>query len=84
MMLLVVLLSACSSNQASVFGDTRIDEASLIDGKSLLIASSIERIAPQVHTTVEIMQEKNIQNFRHVQVNEFVLSQDASFLCPID
>lgn len=62
---------------AIVFGDTRIDEASLIDGKSLLIASSIERIAPQVHTTVEIMQEKNIQNFRHVQVNEFVLSHDA-------
>lgn len=62
---------------AIVFGDTRIDEASLIDGKSLLIASSIERIASQVHTTVEIMQEKNIQNFRHVQVNEFVLSHDA-------
>nr|WP_237690944.1 potassium channel family protein [Paenibacillus caui] len=60
-----------------VFADSRIDEASLIDGKSLLIASSIERIAPHVHTTVEIMQEKNIQNFRHVQVNDFVLSHDA-------
>ncbi|KWX71806.1 potassium channel family protein [Paenibacillus jilunlii] len=62
---------------AIVFGDTRIDEASLTDGKTLLIASSIERIAPEVHTTVEIMQEKNIQNFRHVHVNEFVLSHDA-------
>ncbi|WP_342563521.1 ion channel [Paenibacillus sp. FSL R7-0345] len=62
---------------AIVFGDIRIDEASLVDGKSLLIISSIERIAPQVHTTVEIMQEKNIKNFRHVQVNEFVLSHDA-------
>ncbi|OKP76616.1 ion transporter [Paenibacillus helianthi] len=62
---------------AIIFGDTRIDEASLTDGKTLLIASSIERIAPQVHTTVEIMQEKNIQNFRHVHVNEFVLSHDA-------
>ncbi|KGE20210.1 potassium channel protein [Paenibacillus wynnii] len=62
---------------AIVFGDARIDEAALIDGKSLLIASSIERIAPHVHTTVEIMQEKNIQNFRHVHVNDFVLSHDA-------
>ncbi|MNO41416.1 Voltage-gated potassium channel Kch [compost metagenome] len=62
---------------AIVFGDTRIDESSLTDGKTLLIASSIERIAPQVHTTVEIMQEKNIQNFRHVHVDEFVLSHDA-------
>ncbi|WP_379138924.1 potassium channel family protein [Paenibacillus sp. sgz500958] len=62
---------------AIVFGDTRIDETALIDGKSLLIASSIERIAPHVHTTVEIMQEQNIQNFRHVRVNEFILSHDA-------
>lgn len=62
---------------AIIFGDTRIDEAPLIDGKSLLIVSSIERIAPHVHTTVEIMLEKNIQNFHHVHVNEFVLSHDA-------
>jgi voltage-gated potassium channel len=66
-----------AARAAIVFGDTRIDEASLIDGKSLLIVSSIERIAPQVHTTVEIMQEQNIKNFRHVEVNEFVLSHDA-------
>lgn len=66
-----------SARAAIVFSDARIDEASLSDGKTLLIASSIERIAPQVHTTVEIMQEKNIQNFQHVQVNEFVLSHDA-------
>ncbi|WP_342671708.1 ion channel [Paenibacillus glacialis] len=74
-----ILLKAniTGAKAAIVFGDTRIDEASLIDGKSLLIASSIERIAAQVHTTVEIMQEKNIQNFRYVHVNEFVLSHDA-------
>ncbi|RIX49392.1 potassium channel protein [Paenibacillus nanensis] len=65
------------AKSAIIFADARIDEASLIDGKSLLIASSIERLAPQVHTTVEIVQEKHIRNFRHVQVNEFVLSHDA-------
>lgn len=62
---------------AIIFADSRIDEASLIDGKSLLIASSIERIAPKVHTTVEIVQEQNVQNFRHINVNEFVLAHDA-------
>ncbi len=62
---------------AIIFADTRIEDTSLIDGKSLMIASSIERIAPEVHTTVEIMHEKHIQNFRFVQVNEFVLSHDA-------
>jgi voltage-gated potassium channel len=65
------------AKSAIIFADARIDEASLVDGKSLLIASSIERMAPHVHTTVEIMQEKHIRNFAHVQVNEFVVSHDA-------
>ena len=59
------------------FADARIDESALVDGKSLLIVSSIERIAPNVHTTVEIVQEKHVQNFRYNHVNEFVLSHDA-------
>ncbi|TFE28219.1 potassium channel protein [Cohnella luojiensis] len=62
---------------AIIFSDSRIDDSSLVDGKSLLIASSIEKHAPEVHTTVEIVMEKHIQNFRHVKVNEFVLSYDA-------
>ncbi|WP_234340329.1 potassium channel protein [Gorillibacterium timonense] len=74
-----VLIKAGITNAkaAIVFADLRIDETSLADGKTLLIVSSIERIAPKVHTTVEILLEKNIQNFRHVQVNEFILSHDA-------
>lgn len=62
---------------AIIFSDSRIDDSSLVDGKSLLIASSIEKHAPEVHTTVEIVLEKHIHNFRHVKVNEFVLSHDA-------
>lgn len=62
---------------AIIFADPKIDDASLVDGKSLLIASSIESLAPQVHTTVEVMMEKHTQNFRHVKVNEFILSHDA-------
>lgn len=62
---------------AIIFADARIDEPALVDGKSLLIAASIERIAPDIHTTVEITQDQHIQNFRHVKVNEFVLSHDA-------
>ncbi|MBW7455170.1 ion channel [Paenibacillus sepulcri] len=65
------------ARSAIVFADSRIDEAALADGKSLLITSSIERTAPHVHTTVEIVQEKNILNFRYINVNEFVLSHDA-------
>lgn len=66
-----------SARSAIIFADPRIDDTSLIDGKSLLIASSIEQAAPAVHTTVEIILEKHILNFRHVQVNDFILSHDA-------
>ncbi|WP_308634130.1 ion channel [Paenibacillus silvisoli] len=74
-----ILVKAGISNAKSaiIFADNRIDEPSLADGKSLLIVSSIESLAPQVHTTVEIMQEKHIPNFKHANVNEFVLSHDA-------
>lgn len=65
------------ARSAIIFGDGRIDDPSLTDGKSLLIASSIERLAPEVHTTVEIMMEKHIHNFRHVKINDFILSHDA-------
>ncbi|MFX3635399.1 MAG: ion channel [Candidatus Pristimantibacillus sp.] len=65
------------ARSAIVFADSRIDVSSLVDGKSLLIVSSIESIAPSVHTTVEIMLEKHIQNFKHINVNDFVLSHDA-------
>jgi voltage-gated potassium channel len=62
---------------AIVFSDRTIDNAALADGKTLLIASSLERLAPKIHTTVEIVLEQHIQNFRHVQVNEFILSHEA-------
>jgi voltage-gated potassium channel len=74
-----VLLKAnlAEARAAIIFADSRIDEPSLVDGKSLLVASSIESIASSVHTTVEIMLEKHIQNFKHNHVNEFILSHDA-------
>ncbi|OWA35953.1 ion transporter [Saccharibacillus sp. O16] len=68
-------ISTCRA--AIIFADERIQESALVDGKSLLVVSSIERLAPQVHTTVEITLENHVQNFRHAQVNEFILSHDA-------
>lgn len=62
---------------AIVFADENIEDASLVDGKSLLIAISLERIAPTIHTTVEILMEKHIKNFSHVKVNDFILSHEA-------
>ncbi|WLR60886.1 potassium channel family protein [Guptibacillus hwajinpoensis] len=60
-----------------VFSDDAIHDSLLADGKSLIIASSIERMSTDIHTTVEVMKEEHIKNFTHVQVDEFVLSHEA-------
>lgn len=57
-----------------IFANDTITNPSLIDGKTLLIATSVSRLAPQVHTNVEIMSERNIKNFEHINVDEFILS----------
>jgi voltage-gated potassium channel len=57
-----------------IFAKDTINDPSLIDGKTLLIATSVSRLAPHVHTNVEIMSERNIKNFEHIQVDEFILS----------
>lgn len=53
-----------------------VRDFSFIDGKTLLIASSIERFFGQVYTIVEIKDKENIQNFMHVRVDEFINGSD--------
>ncbi|WLR50287.1 potassium channel family protein [Bacillus tianshenii] len=59
-----------------VFADDTIQDTELADGKSLLVASTIENFASGVHTTVEVMDEEHIKNFNYVHVDEFVLSHE--------
>ncbi|NGP46359.1 hypothetical protein G4V62_15920 [Bacillaceae bacterium SIJ1] len=37
----------------------------------------MERIAPEVHTTAEVMVQHHLANFSHVHVDDFLLSQDT-------
>ncbi|RWZ59726.1 potassium channel protein [Halobacillus fulvus] len=60
-----------------IFADERLDNQQMIDGKTLLIASSIESLAPNVHTVVEIMDEHHIQNFKHAKIDEFIISNET-------
>lgn len=60
-----------------IFSDDKIQDYSLQDAKTLSIAITVERVAPKVHTTVEIMAEKHVSNFSHVMVDEFILSQQT-------
>ncbi|MFV8829481.1 potassium channel family protein [Alkalihalobacterium sp. APHAB7] len=60
-----------------VFADDTIQDGSLKDAKTLLVAITVDRLAPDVHTTVEVLTEKHISNFSHVRVDEFILSQET-------
>ncbi|GAA5416395.1 hypothetical protein Pryu01_01429 [Paraliobacillus ryukyuensis] len=60
-----------------VFADDMIEDDQLTDGKTLLIASAIESIAPDVHTIVEVMEEEHIKNFEYMQVDEFIVSTET-------
>lgn len=54
-----------------------VRDYSFIDGKTLLIATSIERHYGHVHTVVEVLDERNLPSFEHVKVDEFVLGHDT-------
>ncbi len=74
-----VLLQANLPGAKSVllFADDTIKDPLLTDGKTLLIVTTIERLSPEIHSTVEILNESHIQNFRHVKVDEFILSNET-------
>ncbi|TMV48082.1 ion transporter [Paenibacillus mesophilus] len=66
-----------------IFADETTDSHSLIrdnsfiDGKTLLIATAIERNFSQLHTVVEVKDRDNIPNFTHVKVDEFIVASET-------
>ncbi|MDE5414889.1 potassium channel family protein [Alkalihalobacterium chitinilyticum] len=64
-----------------IFAPDTINDPISVDGRSLLIASSIEHLASKkkkdIYTIVEIVRESHIPTFKHACVDEFVLSSEA-------
>lgn len=60
-----------------IFSDDRIESKTLKDGKSLIVATAIEHIAHNVHTTVEIEREEHVELFEHIKVDKFILSNQT-------
>lgn len=52
-------------------------DPTFVDGKTLLVATTIERSYRNVHSIVEIKNSENMQNFQHVNVNEFILGSET-------
>lgn len=59
-----------------IFADDKIDNPLLVDGKSMLLAASIEQYAPNVKTVIEVIKEEHLRGFTHVKVDEFILSNE--------
>ncbi|MBP3949861.1 potassium channel family protein [Bacillus suaedae] len=64
-----------------IFAAEPINDAIEADGKTLLIASAIENYASEnnhpIYTIAEILKEKHIPNFKHANVDEFIVSNEV-------
>ncbi|MEF3302415.1 potassium channel protein [Paenibacillus sp. GYB003] len=66
-----------------IFADETLDnqqiirDSAFIDGKTLLVATTIERHFRRIHTIAEVKDRDNIPNFAHVHVDEFILGPET-------
>jgi voltage-gated potassium channel len=69
------------AKRVCIFSDSSIDNTMLADGKTLLIAAAVESISytyeQNIHTIVEISKESHITKFKHIKVDDFILSNDS-------
>ncbi|MDR7002418.1 ion channel [Neobacillus niacini] len=69
------------SKAVLLFAPDGITNPDLVDGKTLLVASSIERYdestEKNIYTIAEILNEKHVGNFKHVKIDEFILSHES-------
>jgi voltage-gated potassium channel len=69
------------ASRVAIFSDMSITKPVLADGKTLLIASAVEALSKShsanIHSVVEVMEEKNIPLFNHIDVDDFILSNDS-------
>lgn len=70
-----------NSQAVLLFAAEGIANPDLVDGKTLLVASSIERYddgtEKSIYTIAEIVNEKHVDNFNHVKIDEFILSNGS-------
>jgi voltage-gated potassium channel len=70
-----------NSQAVLLFAAEGIENPDLVDGKTLLVASSIERYddgtEKSIYTIAEIVNEKHVDNFKHVKIDEFILSNGS-------
>nr|WP_081707512.1 potassium channel family protein [Bacillus massiliigorillae] len=66
-----------SSKSVIIFAEDEIKDSKLADAYSLMSATALEKYAGNLHITVEVLEERNIELFRHVSVDEFIVSDET-------
>ncbi|WP_338780213.1 ion channel [Metabacillus sp. FJAT-52054] len=70
------------SKAVLIFAPAHIEDMDLADGKTLLIASSIEEYdtgtEKNIYTIAEILNKQHVKMFKHANIDEFVLSQHSA------
>lgn len=66
-----------SAKSVIIFAEDAIQDSQLTDAYSLMSATAIEKYAGDLHITVEVLEERNIELFRHVSVDEFIVSDET-------
>lgn len=70
----VTMANIQKAKSVIIFADDGIEDPLLLDGKTMLLAASIEQYAPNVKTVVEVIREEHLRSFSHVKVDNFILS----------
>lgn len=52
-------------------------EPAYIDGKTLLVATTIERSYNHVYTVVEILERESLPSFKHIKIDDFIFGSET-------
>ncbi|MGD7008571.1 ion channel [Metabacillus sp. 84] len=73
---------AARAKAVLIFAPAHVEDMDLADGRTLLIASSIEEYdtgtESNIYTIAEILNKQHVKMFKHVSVDEFILSEHAA------
>lgn len=64
------------ADEVTQFQNTIRDPA-FVDGKTLLVATTVERNYNHVYTIVEIRDKNNLPNFQHIRIDEFIFGSET-------
>ncbi|RTE11622.1 potassium channel family protein [Paenibacillus whitsoniae] len=64
------------ADEVTMYQNT-VRDPSYVDGRTLLVAATVERNYSHVYTVVEVRDKRNLPNFEHIHVDEFIFGSET-------